>query len=72
MFRQQMCHPQGAYFVTLLNYIITIAAFIKINKSLKHFVGSSVVSFHFDVEVFWRQSFGFTYFIEPNSCIRFQ
>jgi hypothetical protein len=26
MFRQQMCHPQGACFVTLLNYISTIAA----------------------------------------------
>ena len=26
MFRHQMCHPQGACFVTLLNYISTIAA----------------------------------------------
>ena len=26
MFRHQMCHPQGACFVTSLNYIGTIAA----------------------------------------------
>ena len=32
MFRHQMCHPQGARFVTLLNYISTIAALVKINK----------------------------------------
>ena len=32
MFRHQMCHPQGACFVTLLNYIGTIAALAKINS----------------------------------------
>ena len=31
MFRHQMCHPQGACFVTLLNYISTIAALAKKN-----------------------------------------
>ena len=32
MFRHQMCHHQGAWFVTLLNYISTIAAIVKIKK----------------------------------------
>jgi hypothetical protein len=31
MFRHQMCHPQGASFVTLVNYLSTIAALAKIN-----------------------------------------
>ena len=35
MFRHQMCHPQGAYSATLLNYISTIAALAKINKVFK-------------------------------------
>ena len=35
MFRHQMCHPQAACFVTLLNYISTIAALVKINKTFK-------------------------------------
>ena len=35
MFRHQMCHPQGAFFVTLPNYISTIAAVAKINKVFK-------------------------------------
>ena len=30
MFRHQMCHPQGACFVTLLNYISTIAALLQL------------------------------------------
>ena len=30
-----MCHPQEVCFVTLLNYISTIAAFAKINKFFK-------------------------------------
>ena len=35
MFRHQMCHPQGACFVTLPNYVSTIAAVVKINKIFK-------------------------------------
>ena len=35
MFQHQMCHPHGAYFVTLPNYISTIAAHVKINKAFK-------------------------------------
>ena len=35
MFRHQMCHPQRACFVTLLNYISKIAALAKINKIFK-------------------------------------
>jgi hypothetical protein len=36
MFRHQMCHPQGRLFVTLPNYISTIAALVKINKVFKN------------------------------------
>ena len=36
MFRHQMCHPQGAFFVTSLNYISTIAVLAKINKVFKN------------------------------------
>ena len=32
MFRHQMCHPQGACFITLPNYTSTIAAVVKCNK----------------------------------------
>ena len=35
MFRHQLCHPRGACFVTLPNYVSTIASFAKINKILK-------------------------------------
>ena len=35
MFRHQMCHPQAARFITLPNYISTIAALVKINKAFK-------------------------------------
>ena len=35
MFRHQICHPQGACYVTLLSYIITIVALVKINKIFK-------------------------------------
>ena len=35
MFRHPMCHPQGACSVTLLNYIGTIAALVKINKAFE-------------------------------------
>ena len=35
MFRHQICHPQVACFVTLLNYICTIAALAKINNVFK-------------------------------------
>ena len=35
MFRQQMCHPQGAGFITLQNYIRTIASLVGINKDFK-------------------------------------
>jgi hypothetical protein len=30
-----MCHPQGAFFVTSLNYLSTITAVAKINKAFK-------------------------------------
>ena len=43
MFRHQMCHPQGACFVTLLNHIITIAAIAKINEVFKTLKLSSVL-----------------------------
>jgi hypothetical protein len=43
MFRQQVCHPQGARFVTMLNYISTIAALAKINKIFKILKLSSVI-----------------------------
>ena len=43
MFLHQMCHPQGACFVTLLNYISTIAALAKIDKVLKTLKLSSVI-----------------------------
>ena len=36
MFRHQMCHPQGACFVTLLNYISTIAAELLWNNHLTY------------------------------------
>ena len=42
MFRHQMCHLQGA-FITLLNYINTIAAVIKINKIFKTLKLSRVI-----------------------------
>ena len=32
MFQHQTCHPQGACFVTLLNYVSKIAALAKINN----------------------------------------
>jgi len=32
----------------------------------------SVISVDFDTEVFWRQLLGFTYFVKPKGCIRFQ
>ena len=35
MFLHQMCHPQGACIVTLLNYISKTAALAKINKIFK-------------------------------------
>jgi hypothetical protein len=35
MFRHQICHPQEACFVTLLNYTSTIAALAKSNKVFK-------------------------------------
>ena len=34
MFRHQMCHLQGE-FITLLSYVSTIAALVKINKIIK-------------------------------------
>ena len=37
MFRHQMCRPQGACFVTLLHYVSTVAALVKINKVFKIF-----------------------------------
>ena len=43
MFRHQMYHSQGACFVTLLNYISTIAALAKINEVLKTLKLSSVM-----------------------------
>ena len=43
MFRHQMCHPQGACFVTSPNYISTIAAFAKINEVFKTLKLSSVI-----------------------------
>jgi hypothetical protein len=30
MFRHQMCHPLGAFFITLPNYISTIAALLQL------------------------------------------
>jgi hypothetical protein len=35
MFRQYICHPQGAYLRYFANYISTIASLVKINKSIK-------------------------------------
>ena len=43
MFRHQMCHPQEAYFVTLLNYICTISALAKINEVFKTLKLSNVI-----------------------------
>ena len=43
MFRHQMCHPQGACFVTLLSYISTIAVLAKINKIFKTLKLSSMI-----------------------------
>ena len=46
MFRHKMCHPQGACFVTLINYIRKIAAPVKINKFIYYLLiltGASVV-----------------------------
>ena len=43
MLRHQMCHPQGACSVTLLNYISTIAVLAKINKVFKTLKLSSVI-----------------------------
>ena len=39
MFRHQMYHFQGAYFVTLLNYISTIAAELQLYLCNCAFVG---------------------------------
>ena len=43
MFRHQMCHPQGAFFVTLLNYVSKIASFAKINKVFETLKLSNVI-----------------------------
>ena len=43
MFRHQMCHPQGACFVTLPNYVSTTAAVVKINKVFKILKLSNVI-----------------------------
>ena len=43
MFRHQMCHPQGACLVTLLNYISTIAVLAKINEVFKTLKLSNVI-----------------------------
>ena len=43
MFRHQMCHPQEACFVTLPNYISTIAALVKINEVFKTLKLSNVI-----------------------------
>jgi hypothetical protein len=43
MFRHQMCHPQGTYFVTFLNYLSAISALAKINKVFKRVELSSVI-----------------------------
>ena len=43
MFRHQMCHPQGACSVTLLNYVSTIAFLAKIYKVFKTLKLSSVI-----------------------------
>ena len=43
MFRHQMCHPQGAYFATLLNYVSTISALAKINEVFKTLKLSNVI-----------------------------
>ena len=43
MFRHQMCHPQGACFVTSPNYISTIAVFAKINQVFKTLKLSTVI-----------------------------
>ena len=43
MFRHQMCHPQGARFVTLPNYISIIAALVKTNKAFKTLKFSNVI-----------------------------
>ena len=43
MFRHQMCHPQGACLVTLLNYLSTIAVLAKINEVFKTLKLSNVI-----------------------------
>ena len=43
MFRHKMCHPQGACFVTLPNYISTVAAVVKINIVFKILKLSNVI-----------------------------
>ena len=43
MFRHQMCHPQGACFITLPNYVSKIAALLKINKVFKALKLSNVI-----------------------------
>jgi hypothetical protein len=42
------------------------------NIILKFKIISHRISFDFDAEVLWRQLLGFTYFVKPNGCIRFQ
>ena len=43
MFRHQMCHLQVARFVTLLNYISTIATLAKLNQVFKTLKVSVVI-----------------------------
>ena len=43
MFRHQMCHPQGACFVTLPNYMSKIGALAKINKAFETLKLSSMI-----------------------------
>ena len=40
-----MCHPQGACFVTLPNYLSTVASLVKINKIFKTLKFSNVIKY---------------------------
>ena len=47
MFRHKLCHPQGAFFVNLPNYVSTIATLARINKIFKTLKLSSVIKWFF-------------------------
>ena len=53
MFRHKLCHPQGAFFVNLPNYVSTIATLARINKIFKTLKLSSVIKWFFYMKPVW-------------------